>query len=295
MQLLIQPDDGVAPVLSAIDRAESSIDLCIFRLNYPALERALTAAISRGVVVRTLVAHTNGGRKDALRRLESRLLKIGATVARTDDNLLRYHAKMMVVDRRSLYVLGYNFTRKDVERSRSLGVATEEPDLVAEAIRLFEADFDRRVYAPSLTDFVVSPLNCRSSLLGLIEGAERRLLIYDPRLSDKLMQRAIEKKAASGVTVKIIGAAGRSIDRVQVQESVIERLHVRAIVQDDRRVFIGSQSLRRSALDRRGEIGVIVADPTIVRGAVATFERDWARLAREPFGSRSTAAAKAGR
>src|SRR5689334_17501679 len=105
--LLVQPDDGVAPLLAAIDGAGKSIDMYLFRLAHPAIEKALTAAIQRGVVVRTLVAHANGGPKDDLRKLESRLLAIGATVSRTDDDLLRYHGKMMVVDRQCLYLLGY--------------------------------------------------------------------------------------------------------------------------------------------------------------------------------------------
>jgi phosphatidylserine/phosphatidylglycerophosphate/cardiolipin synthase-like enzyme len=295
-RLLIQPDDGVAPLIAAMEAATTSIDMYLFRLAHPAIEKAIAAAIQRGVVVRTLVAHANGGRKEDLRKLESRLLAIGATVSRTDNDLIRYHGKMMVVDRQCLYLLGYNFTHKDIERSRSLGIATEAPDLVGEAVRLFEADFDRRIYTPALDTLVVSPLNARASLLALIDGAKRRLMIYDARLTDELMRRAITRQALAGVEVRVIGRFKEPPDAVQVLRSATERLHVRAIVQDDRSVFIGSQSLRRLALERRREIGLITSEAGIVEQVSSTFELDWARhLAMQSVGAKRPNAAAAGK
>ena len=78
MKLLVQPDDGVAPLLEALEGAKSSIDMYIFRLSYPAVEEALADAVRRGVVVRTLIAHLNGSGEDSLRKLELRLLRLGA-------------------------------------------------------------------------------------------------------------------------------------------------------------------------------------------------------------------------
>jgi cardiolipin synthase len=275
MKLLVQPDDGVAPLLEAIEGAKSSIDLYIFRLTYPAVERALADAVSRGVVVRTLIAHLNGSGEDALRKLELRLLGLGATVSRTDEDLLRYHGKMMIVDRRMLYVLGYNFNRKDIERSRSLGVATDRADLVAEALRLFQADFDRKVYTPGLEAFVVSPLNSRAALLELIEGAREQLLIYDSRLSDNQMQRVLERQAMKGVEVRVIGKVEKDLREVSVRKYGADRLHVRAIVRDGERVFIGSQSLRRAELERRREIGIIFDDARVASQIATIFDEDW--------------------
>ena len=275
MKLLVQPDDGVAPLLEALEGAKSSIDMYIFRLSYPAVEEALADAVHRGVVVRTLIAHLNGSGEDSLRKLELRLLGLGATVSRTDEDLLRYHGKMMIVDRRTLYVLGYNFNRKDIERSRSLGVATEDSKLVAEALRLFQADFDRKVYTPGLDRFVVSPLNSRASLLELLEGARDQLLIYDSRLTDNQMQRVIERQAMKGVEVRVIGKVEKDLREVAVRKYGEDRLHVRAIVRDGQRVFIGSQSLRRAELERRREIGVIFDDAKVAEQIAAIFDEDW--------------------
>ena len=276
MTLLVQPDDGAAPVLDAIEKAERAIDVYVFRLTYPKLERALADAVARGVAVRALIAHINGSGEASLRELESRLLGIGVTVSRTDEDLLRYHGKMMIVDESVLYVLGYNFTRRDIDRSRSLGLITDRKDLVAEGRRLFDADFDRKTYTPKLETFLVSPLNSRASLLELLESAQRRLWIYDSRLTDNMMQRVLERRALAGVDVRVIGKVEKRLRGVKVAAYAGDRLHVRAIVQDDERAFVGSQSLRRPELDRRREIGVITDDSGIVKGISKIFESDWA-------------------
>ena len=275
IKLLVQPEDGIEPVLKAVERADRSVDMYVFRLAYPKLERAIADAVARGVAVRALIAHLNGGGDAALRALESRLLGIGVTVSRTDEDLLRYHGKMMIVDQSTLYVLGYNFTRRDIERSRSLGLVTDRKDLVTEAQRLFEADFDRKTYTPKLDTFLVSPLNSRASLLELLESAQERLLIYDSRLTDNMMQRVLERRALAGVEVRVIGRVEKQLRGVLVAAYPGEKLHVRAIVQDEARAFVGSQSLRRPELDRRREIGVITDDTSVVKGIAKIFAGDW--------------------
>ena len=98
MKLIIQPDDGVTPLVQAVKNAKKTIDIVIFRFDRLELEKALEAAVARGVVVRALIAHTNRGGEKMLRKLELRLLDAGVTVARTADDLPRYHGKMMIVD-----------------------------------------------------------------------------------------------------------------------------------------------------------------------------------------------------
>jgi len=292
MKLLVQPDDGVGPVLEAIERADTSLDLYVFRLAHPKVKRALASAVSRGVVVRALIAHVTADGSVALRKLESELLGMGVTVSRTAEDLIRYHGKVLIRDRTNLYVLGYNLTRRDIAHARSFGIATRQKSLVAEAIRLFEADFDRQLYTPRLDQFVVSPFNSRASILSLIEEAREQLLIYEPRLTDRLMQKALEQRAMAGINVRIISKVAKNANAVQVAAYPGERMHVRAIVQDSRRVFIGSQGLRRAELDRRREVGVIVDDKDVVRGVTRIFEKDWAEtpLAK---GGRKAKAAKA--
>ncbi len=266
---------GVAPVVNAINQATRTIDVLIFRLDRVETARALQSAVARGVDVRALTAHANRGGTKHLRKLEFELLDAGVTVSRSADDLVRYHGKMMIVDGRILHVYGFNFTGLDMQKSRSFGVITGNSKLVKEAMKLFEADFDRRPYRPGHEQLIVSPLNSRERLTAFIKGARRQLLIYDPQVSDDAMLRLLTGKIADGLDVRIIGKV-ESKWRVKNQRRPDERLHIRAIIRDGARAFLGSQSLRR--LEKRREIGVILTDAAVIREMTSIFERDWLLL-----------------
>jgi len=142
--LLVQPGAGVAPLLSAIRSAKKSIEVMIFRFDEREIELALEKAVTRGVSVHALIAYTNSGDERNLRNLETRLLSAGVTVGRTAHDLTRYHAKLMIVDRSVIYLMTFNYTHLDIDRSRSFGLVTENKQIVREAVKLFKADAARK-------------------------------------------------------------------------------------------------------------------------------------------------------
>jgi cardiolipin synthase len=275
MKLIVQPDEGVTPILTAIKHAKRTIDVLIFRLDRRDIARALEAAVARGVAVRALTAHTNRGGEKHLRKLEMHLLEQGVTVSRTADDLVRYHGKMMIVDGKVLHLYGFNFTTLDIEKSRSFGIITRNRRLVQEAAKLFASDFDRQPYSSGFNRLVVSPENSRQRLGEFLRGTKRQLLIYDPGLTDDGMLRIITAKIKAGVDVKIIGKVEAKW-RLAWEKYPGRRLHVRAIVRDGQRAFVGSQSLRKLELEKRREVGVVITDRKTVDDIMAVFARDWA-------------------
>jgi len=218
VKLLIQPGESSGSLIKAIDIAKASVEILIFRLDRRDIEKALIRAAGRGVFVHALIANTNRGGEKNLRELETRLLAAGVTVARTADDLVRYHGKFVIIDRRVLYLLAYNFTHSDIERSRSFGVVTSNAKFVQEAMRLFEADTKRQAYEAHDPAFLVSPVNARKQLSQFLRGARKELLIYDPKISDPAMIRVLEERAKAGVEIRILGHITR--------RSEIGRAHV---------------------------------------------------------------------
>ena len=274
MKLITQPQDGLAPLLKAVRKAKQTIDIVIFRFDRTELEEALEAAVARGVVVRALIAHTNRGGELQLRKLELRLLKAGVIVARTADDLPRYHGKMMIVDD-VLYVFGFNYTKLDIERSRSFGILTRDAKLVKEASALYEADTTRQPYVPGHERLVVSPETSRARLSAFIKAAKKQLLIYDAKVTDNAIQKLLQDRVKAGVEIRIIGKLEKAIDGVEARKLAPMRLHVRAMIRDGKAAFIGSQSLRKLELDKRREVGVVIANTGIARKMQAAFEADW--------------------
>lgn len=280
MKLIVQPEDGVAPVVAAIKGAKKSVEIAIFRFDRKDIESALkAAAASKGVTVTALIAFRNRGGEVRLRNLEQRLLDAGIIVARTADDLVRYHDKFILIDRRTLYVLSFNFTHLDIDHSRGFGVVTTHALWVREAMRLFRADSGRGTYSAKCDTFVVSPANSRSVLEGFLKRAKRQLLIYDPHISDKSMLKVLQERSKAGVEVKVIGAVTGKVP-FAVQKLKVNRLHTRTIIRDRSQAFIGSQSLRSQELDERRELGLIIKDVKGVRRVIEAFESDWAAKTR---------------
>jgi phosphatidylserine/phosphatidylglycerophosphate/cardiolipin synthase-like enzyme len=274
VQLIVQPEAGLDPVLRAIRKARKCIDVCIFRLDRDVVEKALEEAVTRGVRVRALIAHTNRGGEARLRKLEQRLLGAGVTVARTADDLLRYHGKFMVADD-VLHLFGFNFTRLDIEKSRSFAIATRDRRTVQEAIKLFEADVARDAYKQSRSNLVVSPESSREMLAAFLKGARKELAIYDARIQDPAMIKILKERAANGVRVRVLGKMKGPDGDVVVRPLKTLRLHVRAIIRDNTRAFVGSQSLRKDELENRREVGLLISNPTVTRQLMRIFETDW--------------------
>ena len=159
------------------------------------IELALASAVQRGVAVSALIAHTNRGGDNSLRKLEQRLLEIGATVSRTADDLVRYHAKYMVVDN-VLHVFGFNFTKLDIDKSRSFAIATRDKRAVAEALQALRG----RHQPPALHAGPLAPRrepgDARGQALSaFIKGARKQLCIYDLKVTDPAMVTLINQRA----------------------------------------------------------------------------------------------------
>lgn len=274
MELIVQPTDGINAVVTAVEGAQKSVDIIIFRFDLKPLEKAIEAAVGRGVTVRALIAHTNRGGEEGLRQLEQRLLKSGATVSRTAGDLVRYHGKMMVIDREEVYVNGFNFTKRDMA-SRSFGLVSRDRKVVLEALRLFESDAQREDFEPDHEGFVVSPENAREELATFIKRAKKQLVIWDPKVADTQMLRLLNQRQKAGVDIRIIGKVGKRGGDLRVQKMPGMRLHVRAMVRDGDTAFVGSQSLRALELDARREVGLITKDAKVVKQLLEIFEADW--------------------
>ena len=275
IEVIVQPRDGIEPLIEAIRRAEQSIDLTIYRADRLEIEQSLIDAAERGVRVHVLTTTTNRDDAKNLRRLETRLQSTRVKVSQTAEDLVRYHNKMMIVDRRTLYLLTFNFTFLDIHHSRSLGVVIEEGAVVEEAMRLFQADASQSRVTPQTKRLIVSPLNARERITDFILGAKRQLLIYDAKLNDAQIIRVLTQRARAGLEVKVIGEMDRRVREIPVRPMPIISLHAQAMIRDGESIFLGSQSLRKAELDDRREVGLIVEDPDAVRHFFVIFELDW--------------------
>src|SRR5262249_4284628 len=97
--LFVMPEDGIAPVADAIERAQSSLDIKMFLFTEPRLVNAVIAAHLRGVKTRVMLnpARRSGESENA--ETQRMLTEAGVEVKNTHPGYQVTHEKSLVVDR----------------------------------------------------------------------------------------------------------------------------------------------------------------------------------------------------
>jgi phosphatidylserine/phosphatidylglycerophosphate/cardiolipin synthase-like enzyme len=281
ISLIVQPGDSFFPVVSAIDKAETSINITVFRLDDPIIQEALYSAHRRGVRVRALVATSARGWEERNRQLLKAAKKVGLEIQEPagDSKKSRFHYKVMTVDGRQSLIFTFNPTRENLHYTRDFGVIAYSQQIAEELNRLFNADWNNSSFAPTEgSNVFVSPYNSRKKMMALLEGAKTSIHIWDAKLNDPAIVSLLRMKAASGVDVRVLGedeAALKSSSKIGFREITRFKLHAKCVIVDQERAAIGSMNLRTECFDARREVGIVIDEPSAVKHLESVFKSDW--------------------
>ncbi|MDB5097004.1 MAG: hypothetical protein JWM80_1425 [Cyanobacteria bacterium RYN_339] len=294
VSLLVQPQDGTKPIVDAIDGAASSVWLQIYMLTDTNVIEALVRAAARGLEVRVLMEESpynpgnpNGGGLNTNKITAAALQARGVTVAFTNPAFAFTHAKSMLVDGTTAYVLTYNLTKAATEDNREFGVVCRDPSNVTELKKIFEADWARVPYRALNPDVVVSPENARWRIFGLMEAAQRELWVGVESLTDPEAVALLEAKHRAGVDVRVLVGGVKKMTSnlppareliaagVPVRSQARPYLHAKYAISDGQAAYVGSINLSTNSLDENRELGLIVGDATVLGRLHETFAGDW--------------------
>jgi cardiolipin synthase len=292
--VLVQPDDGVAPLLALIAGAERSIYIKQFRFTHPALLAAAITAHRAGRDVRVMLnPHSSCGDRvnDAA---FSELEAAGVKVLWTNPAFAVTHEKSMVIDDRLALVSTFNWDEKYFTQTRDYGVVADQPASVAEIRACFIADWERHGFQPGAGSVLMwSNLNTREVMSAFIDTARRSLDIQHPKFVDATILERIVLAHDRGVHVRVLCGGGHGLagsDKldtfaslrllqhfgVKVRKQKNLRSHAKLLIVDGKRALLGSANIDRSAFDLRRELGAMVADKAALRRLSEVFEADWA-------------------
>lgn len=291
VQLFVEPRDGATPITNAILGATRSVCVEVYLLTDSRVMDALAEDAQRGVDVRVLLeAHPFGGDVASPQRTIDTLALSGIQAKFANPAYTYTHAKMLIIDNATLYVLTANLSRSglggsSLARNREFGVVDTHTDDVAEALAIFQADWNRT--RPALHDgnMVVSPFNARAKIMALLALARTSLVIEDEEMYDPAAETALIAAAHRGVRVRLVlpdpsmiaasDAARLKSGGVRVEYVSAPYIHAKVIVADGRLAFVGSENFSPTSLDQNREVGLLLADTSALATIAATFERDW--------------------
>jgi len=290
--LLIQPDEGVAPILSALQGARQRLVCKMFNFNQPELVEAVVAAHQRGVEVRIML---NPARSDGTRANDEtfeRFALAGVPVRWTNPRYTVSHEKTLIVDDRA-FVCTFNFAPKYFTKTRGFALVTTRTAEIAEVLECFEADWNRTPFVPR--DLLVSgDGNSRRKLVEFLASAQRSIDIQHPKIWDFAVLDRLVEALARGVRVRFLCSAEKSVNpedaianaasmriMVHMGAEILRikkpRVHAKLIIVDGVKAQLGSMNLTPHCFDLRRELGLFVEHPAVVRQLRQVYELDWSR------------------
>ena len=131
-RVLVQPDDGVLPLLELIGNAERSVWIKQFTFTHPALLDAVIAAHNAGRDVRVMLnPHRSSGDR-ANDAAYATLEAAGVRLQWSSPSFAVTHEKSMLIDDRLAMIATFNFCEKYFTLTRDYAMVTERPAEVAE-------------------------------------------------------------------------------------------------------------------------------------------------------------------
>lgn len=293
MKLIIQPDDGVAPVIEFIRSAKTSLALKQFTFTHPEIFDAIIAAHANGVAVRVMLNAKRSGGDRANDETFAALEKAGVAVQWSNPDFYVTHEKSMVADGTRAMVATYNLCEKYFTRTRDYGLVFENAAQAAQITECFDADWNRAAWSPSAdTGLVWSNSGSRLAIARFIDSAKESLLVQHPKFVDAAVLDRIVDAASRGVKVRVLCGGRHGISECDILDTFASlrvmrragakihkqkklRVHAKLLVVDSKRALLGSMNLDRSAFDLRRELGITIQEHDVVSKLMEIFHYDW--------------------
>jgi len=291
------PEAGADIILKGIASAKKSIRMKMYLFTRDTVRDALIAASKRGVDVRVLMElnpYGNGATNvDFYNSLKGTPVKFRWT----SYDFRFTHEKSLVIDDQIAYIMTHNITASSFTSNREYGILDPKPEDVAEIIKVYEADWEKKPVDLSNARLVWSPVNARQKWIELIDSAKDTLDIeqnewYAPEIVKHVydaIQRGVKVRAMFTPRDPIAsddGEPNRDLIRragAQVKYMTNPYIHAKIFVVDGKRAFVGSENVSDNSLNNNRELGIIFDQADAVQVVHQAFEKDWGIATLDPF------------
>jgi cardiolipin synthase A/B len=292
-RLIVQPDDGLQPVIEFIQSAESALLVKQFTFTEESIIQAVIERKNAGVDVRVMLNSQRSGGDRANDETFTKFKNAGVNVQWASPKFYVTHEKSMVVDGKAALIATFNLCTKYFSLTRDYGVITEQPYRVAQITEVFDADWEHRDWTASRYEGLLwSNANSRYHMAQFIDTAEHQLDIQHPKYVDAVILDHIAAAADRGVKVHVLCGGRHGISEwdvldtfaslrtlrrfgVKVHKQKNLRVHAKLLIADRERALLGSMNIDRSAFDMRRELGITISDPEVIARLKEVFDTDW--------------------
>ncbi|HMH14518.1 MAG TPA: phospholipase D-like domain-containing protein [Edaphobacter sp.] len=288
--LIIEPDQGLAPIYNLLNSAKSTIDMTMYELVDTQCQQILTQQAAKGVVVRVILDQAL--EKTSNTPVYTYLNANGVKAVWANPIFQASHQKTITIDGKTTAVMSLNLTSRYYSTSRDLAIIETNPNDIAAIEKTFNADFtSSSITPPNGDDLIWSPTNSLTSLLAMINASKSTLEVENEEMGDAQIVAALESAAKRGVQVEVamtnggnyatefnaLKAAGVKLSTYTPTAPLY--IHAKMILVDNgqsgQQAFVGSENFSNPSLTENRELGLSLTDPAILQSLNTTFASDF--------------------
>lgn len=284
-KLIVEPEMGRAPILSALKNAKSSVDMVMYGFTDEELMNAFVNTEKSGKSVHVLL-EKKPYKNESENTNAERTLKSGNINLQWANPLFKLtHQKTIITDHKTAFVMTFNLTHSTFKNERNFALIIDDPSMVDEIENVFHADATHSTAVMKNPNLVWSPNSSRDKLLNFIHTAKSSIQIYAQDISDYKTIGALADAARHGITVDVL-TSSKTSDRnrnkynyltgagVRMHLSTKLYIHAKVIIIDHKHALLGSMNLTKASIDKNRELSVITHNGDIIQTLENTFSYD---------------------
>ncbi|MGO9971638.1 MAG: phospholipase D-like domain-containing protein [Solirubrobacteraceae bacterium] len=294
LQLITEPQAGIAPFLALIAAARHSVTLTMYELEDQAIEHVLAADAARGVNVRVLL---NGGyyneRESTNQPAYNYLAAHDVHVRYSPAYFALTHQKTLTVDGDVAVIMTLNFDGA-YSTTRDFAIIDRQPADVHAILATFNADYGGQQTTPSdgVGDLVWSP-GAAGAALSLIDAAQRSIDLENEEMDYTPATDALCAAARRGVAVRIVmtyqsdwadalSKLSGCGARIRLYDGQGYSIHAKLLLVDGREALVGLQNLSTTSLDYNRELSIELTSAPLLGQLAAAFKSGYAGTTSPP-------------
>lgn len=292
-RLIIEPDEGPAPVREFISSAKKTLRIKQFSFTEPSLIEAVIERHKAGVEVKVMLNPQRSSGSRANDETLKQFQDAGIAAQWTNPKFYVSHEKSIVVDDTAALIATFNLCEKYFTQTRDYGMITVKAAKIKQVIDTFEADWKHETYTPTEDSGLLwSNSNSRKLMARFIDAAEETLDVQHPKFVDATILDRLVEAQHRGVKVRVLCGGKHGISDydvldtfsslrlliragVKVHKQKNYRLHAKLLLADGKHALLGSMNIDRSAFDLRRELGTFITNEQVLKELYEVFETDW--------------------
>lgn len=278
--------DLLDKIVWKIDNSKNRVYIEVYMLTEKRIQKALVNAKNNWVDVKVILEKNPYKAASINNKSFDYLNKSWVSVTWSNpDNFSLNHSKFVIIDN-EIIVSSWNLTYSSFAYNRDLFLFIKDDTLLEKLEKLFIWDFKWNNIVVYDDNLILSPNYSRHKIEKIFYWASESIDMYFQYLSDDKMLSLLKQKAKNNIKIRLVVAKDYYKDNLEeikkLEENWIQirylekiKMHSKAILIDDKYLFIWSINFSKYSFDENRELWILLKETKIINKFKELFYRDF--------------------